>query len=205
MAKPMGKKKISVDFTGVEAGGSRTCPDGRYVAKVDKVTVQTSDNSGKDYLKWELSVVGPSSKGARLYNNTTLQPQGLFALKRFLTCLGADVEDGEMDLDLSEYPDMEIGVEVVNEEYQGKQRPQIADVFPPDELEESKAEPKEEADDDEKPAKASSFKKGNKVQFEDEDGRTKKGVILKIDGEEAVVDVKGEEWTVDLKELSAQD
>lgn len=204
MAKPMGRKKLKVDFTGVEAGGARSCPDGRYVAKVTKVTQETSDNSGKDYLKWELSVDRPHHKGARLYNNTTLQPQGLFALKRFLECLGADVSEGEMDLDLGEYPDMEIGVEVVNEEYQGKTRPQVADVFPPEELEESE-ETETETEAPAKSDKASGFKKGSKVQFEDEDGKIKKGVVLKIEGDEATVDVKGEEWNVDLAELNAQD
>ncbi len=45
--KPAKKGGVSVDFTGVEAGGGRAVPDGEYVAEVDEVTVETSAESGQ--------------------------------------------------------------------------------------------------------------------------------------------------------------
>jgi hypothetical protein len=210
MPKPVSKKKVTVDFAGVESGGgSRAIPDGRYVGEVKKVVQKEGESSGKPYLNWLFNTLRPHHKGAGVYHNTSLQPQALFNLKNLLEAMGVDVDDGEMELALEEYVDMEVGYEIVNEEYQGKQKPQIVAFFPPDELEEGEAEeePEKEADEEEAPKKGikSAFKKGSKIQFDDEDGRTKKGVITSIDGDEVTVDVKGEEWTVELSDLSAQD
>lgn len=206
-------KAVKVDFSGVESGG-RSVPDGRYVGKVHKVEMRESDKSGADYLAWQLKVLRPRATGSIVYVNTSLQPQALFNLKGMLEAMGQEVPDGEMELSLGEYMDEEVGFEITNEEFRNKMRPQVTGWFPPDELEEgdeeeeekpakAKAKVEDDEEEEEKPAKGktSKFKKGMRVQFEDEDGRTKRGVILKLDETEATVDVKGEEWDVALKEL----
>lgn len=204
MPKPINrKKKISVDFSGVESGGgARAIPDGRYVGEIKKIEQKEGEDSGKPYLKWLFSTLKPDHKGAGVYHNTSLQPQALFNLKNLLETMGVEVPDGELDLEIDEYIGNEVGYEIVNEDYQGKQSPKVVAFFPPDELDEEDG-PKKEAND-EKPSKGK-FKKGAKVQFNDDDGRTKKGIITAIDGDEITVDVKGEEWTVEADDLSASD
>jgi hypothetical protein len=203
MPKPRARK-LTVDFTGVESGGRRSIPDGVYSAAVAKITEEEGSESGQPYLKWVFKVTGPTCKGAQVYHNTSLQPQALFNLKNLLEAMGADDLDGEFELDLGSYIDEEVGFEIVNEEYQGKPSPKIVAFMPASEVSSVQGE---DQHTDEKPASKGngSFKTGQKVQFKDEDGRVKKGVITSLKGDEATVDVKGEPWDVEVAELSVAD
>ena len=74
-----------------------------------------------------------------------------------------------------------------------------------------KDDDEEEDDEDEKPSSKRSakskksstpaFKKGDRVSFDD-DGTTIKGKIVEIDGSVATVDVKGDEWQVQVEDLT---
>src|SRR5271170_3613659 len=99
--KKSGKKKsgVSIDFSGVESGGGRAIPDGNYTVEVTEVTEEES-SEGNPYLKWIYKVATGSHKGARIYDNTSLQPQALWRLKTLLECFGEEVPDSSMDLDL---------------------------------------------------------------------------------------------------------
>lgn len=71
----------------------------------------------------------------------------------------------------------------------------------------------EEEEEEEKPKKPAGkkttgktpkFKKGQKVSFKDEKGKTIRGVVLEIDGETVKVEDKGgDEWEIDISELTA--
>jgi uncharacterized protein DUF669 len=205
MPKPRARK-LTVDFTGVEAGGRRSVPDGNYTGTVSKITEEEGSESGQPYLKWVFKITGPTHKGAQIYHNTSLQPQALFNLKALLEAMGADGLDGEFELDLGSYIDEEVGFEIVNEEYQGKASPKITAFMPASEVGDENGDTPEEAGSSKPAAKANgSFKIGAKVQFKDEDGRVKKGIITGLSGDEATVDVKGEPWDVEVAELSAAD
>lgn len=130
MAKPSAKASIvRVNFTGVETVGFT--PSGEYITAVDKVTKETAD-SGNDYLRWELLITDGKHKGKRLYNNTSLAQQSLWATKRFLECLGVELEDGELELDLEDMKDLQIGVVVTEGTWKGKPKSEVSDVFPVD-------------------------------------------------------------------------
>lgn len=145
------KKGISVDFEGVSAGSG--VPDGTYTVSVEEVSVETSDNSGEDYLSWKFKVVGGKMSGRSLYDNTSLQPQALWRLRRVLEALGIEVPDGTMDIDPDELIGLECDVEVANEDYQGKQRSRVVDIFPAGEGGSSDEDDEEEEKEEKKPAK----------------------------------------------------
>lgn len=223
MPKPMRRKgsSVTVDFSGVESGGGRAVPDGNYTVRVKEITEEES-RDGNPYLKWIWTVTEGPCKGANIYDNTSLQPQALWRLKTLLECLGQEVPDSSLDLNLGDLVGSETDAEITNETYEGKQKPRITGFLgeggaasstktTPSKAkkneEESEEEDSDEEEEEEKPSKkktkSAKFKVGQKVKFDDDDGKTQRGTITSIDGDESTVDVKGEEWTIDLAELEA--
>jgi len=203
------KAAISVNFEGVEAGG-KAVPDGTYRAAVESVSMEES-SGGNDYLKWTWKITEGAAKGAKVWDNTSLQPQALWRLKGLLESLGEDDLDGEFDLDPEKYIGEEAVLEITNEEYEGKQKPRVTAFM-------SNMPAKDDDEDEKKPAKKKAaskkveeeeeadegeFSKGQKVSFKDEKGKTQKGTVVSVDGDSITVDVKGEEWELDASDLEA--
>ena len=221
MAMKKGKKFVEVDFSGVESGG-KAVPDGTYRVEVVEITEEES-SEGHAYLKWKFRVVEGDSKGAILYENTSLQPQALWKLKGLLEVLGEEVPDSVMKLDLADYVDGQLTVEVVNETYEGKDRPRVgqygaADAAPSKSSSKKKPatdedeEEEEEDEEEEKPAKVKKktkaaaepeFSKGQRVKFTDDEGKTQKGKIVAVDGDSATVQVGEDEWEIEVSDLTA--
>lgn len=234
MAKKSAKKGgVSVDFTGVEAGGGRAIPDGEYIAEVDEVTLETSSESGAQYLKWVFKVPEGKYKGVKIWDNTSLQPQALWRLRQLLEAMEVEVPDGAFDLELEEYVGNSIGLVIQNEKYQGKDKPRVVGYFiaseeeSSEETEEEEGETEEEETEEEEteeeteeeeeeeeapPPKASSKKKKGKpeikagmtVTFED-DGEEYTGKVIKIEDDVATVKVKKDEWEIAVNELTPTD
>ena len=137
--------KVNVDMTGVESGG-RLVAEGDYKVKVLEVEHKTSESSGKPMLSWIFEVV--SKDGGKLFYNTSLQPQALFNLKNLLLCLGVDVPNNKISLDLDDLVGRECGVTVAHEMYDGKKRAKISDIFPVDEEDEEDDDSDDEGDED---------------------------------------------------------
>lgn len=213
------KKKgtISVDFEGVESGGGRPVPDGNYNAYINKITEEEGSDSGEPYLHcvWK---IGEDSKhaGATIHDNISLQPQSLWRFRTILECIGYEVEDGPMDIDPADILEEICGIEVTNEEWEGRDRPRITGFLPAmDDMEEEddgeEEEEYEEEEEDEEPApkkkrrsRAKKIRVGSKVKFADEEGDSVKGVIVEMDDDTAnVEDSAGDVWEVDLSELEA--
>lgn len=139
-------KTISVNMEGVKS--FKALPEGEYAVRVSDVQVETSENSGKQYLAWELEVSEGTHEGSKLFHNTSLQPQSLFNLRNLLEAAGMEVPDGAMDLDLNELMNLEFGVTVEHENYQGKDKARIVDVFSLDEeSDEGEDEEEDESED----------------------------------------------------------
>lgn len=139
-AKNTKKSSVKVDFSGVETRS--VLPEGEYITEVTSVKLEESESSGNQYLAWELEVADGKHKGKKLFNNTSLAEQSLWATKGFLESLGVDVEDGEMDLELDEYVGMQVGVVVEHEVYKGKTRSRIVDTYPAEDDGEEKGDEK---------------------------------------------------------------
>ena len=227
--KRVAKRGVTrVDFTGVESGGSRVVPDGEYTAKITEIEEKQS-STDNPMLVFKFKITGPKAKGSLLWDNISLLDQALFKLRAILECLKIEAPDSEMDVVHSDLIGEEIGVSIINEIYEGKKRPKVAEYIPADsvsettegaehaEREESKKDEEEDDDEDEKDSKPSKktgkaarkssgkpgLKIGQKVSFDDEDsGKTLTGKIVAIDDDEATVSAKGEEWTIGLSELT---
>ena len=124
---PARKKSIKIDMTGVETAS--VIPEGEYIAEVTKASQESSDG-GNDYIAWELKIVDGKQAGKKVYNNTSLQPQSLWATKRFLECLGVEVPDGVMELSLDDMVGLQVGIVIEHGTYKGKTQSKVIDTYP---------------------------------------------------------------------------
>ncbi len=214
------KKGLVIDFEGVESGGGLPIDDGRHHLKVSKVTEEEGQDSGEPYLSFTWKVVSGPCKGARGFDNCSLQPQALWRLRNVLEALGVEVPDSEMELDISELVDMECLSDIVNEEHEGRDKPRFTAFLPltgeeeEEEEEEESNEATEEEEEEEVPKKRSrkakggkekkkkKLRAGSKVKFKDEHDEWVKGVIEDVDGDIATVDDGESSWEVELEELT---
>lgn len=192
---------LEVDFSGVESGGSRHVEDGEYLAQVVSVEQQEGESSGQPYLAWKWKIIEEGdAKNATVYDNTSLTPQALWRLRNLLESIGEEVPDGRMRLVLDKYVGRKCRIEVTNETYQGKQKPRVTAYLGAAKAK-AKAKPEtsdDDGDDDDKPQ----VKKGARVKFKDEDGNVYKGKVLSIEDEVVTIDVDGEEWQVELDQIT---
>ena len=150
MAKKRNSKKnkngVTVDLTGVETG-VKAIPEGRYTVKVAEAELAESQ-SGNPMLKITFEVVEGKKKGAKLFENCSLQPQALFKLKALLLALDYEIPEGAFDLDVDELIDMECDVEVAHETYEGKKRSRIVEYITGEDGEDDEDDDEDEEDDD---------------------------------------------------------
>jgi hypothetical protein len=116
---------ITVDFTDVESGGAMPTPDGPYTAVMSHAE-QTVSQAGNDMIevRWKTHM------GSTVFDNVTLVPQALWVLRTMLECAGYEIPDAEYDLDVDALIGIEVGLDIVNEEYENKDRPKVAGYMP---------------------------------------------------------------------------
>ena len=119
------KNVVTVDFTGVESGGGIPTPDGIYIGEVVKAEQEVS-STGNDMI----SVVYKTNIGSRVYHHYSLQPQALFNLKTALECMGYEVPDSSLDVDVDALVGESCGLDIQNETYEEKDRPKVVGHLP---------------------------------------------------------------------------
>lgn len=215
-------KKVKVDFTGVE--GSNRVPDNDYAVRSVEVTLESSQE-GNPYFNWKLYITEGEFEGKTLWHTTSLQEQALWNLRNTLEAAGQEVPDGAIDFEekggsYPELEELEFGVAVENETWQGKKRPRVVDVFPLSEFdadeeggegEEEEEAGEEEAGEEEEGAEdegdeESEVEVGSSVVFESE-GENWYGEVTSIseDGETMEVDVDGEVYEVPAEDVYLYD
>ena len=145
-------RTITIDGEGVEAGG-RSLADGTYTAKIESIEEEES-SEGNPMLSMKFRVTGKKGKGVLLYHNISLLPQALFRLRQLYEAIGEEWQESVFDIDLDDLVDKELKIRVVNETYEGKERPKVADYLTledksDDEEEETEEEETEEEDEEE--------------------------------------------------------
>jgi len=168
---------IPVDFKGVESGGGRVrVPEGDYRAKVVSIKQGTSKSSSNPMLTWEFVGTAGKLKGKKLKDYTTLTAESLWKLKGLLEALGFSVPSKRIDLApmLKRAIGKELGLTLVDEEYENKMSSKIADYLTLDDLEDSDDEDDDESEDDEdiddeEPQPKAKKKKAKKKKVEDDD------------------------------------
>lgn len=167
------KTNVKVNFKGVES--RRTPPEGDYKCKVLEATNGTS-GAGNDQIEFICEIAAGEYKGQKLYLYCPLQDNSLWKLHAFLTALGVDVPEDDMDIDLSELVDEEFMGVITHETYNGRKRAKLTDF---DSIENYNGDADEEDDEDDgKKSKGKKSKKGkskSKSDDDDEDDEPKKG------------------------------
>jgi hypothetical protein len=168
------KKKsgvISVNFEGVESGGGRPVPDGNYNASLHKLTQEEGQSSGEPYLHCVWKVADGKCAGATIHDNISLQPQSLWRFRTILECLGIEVEEDDMDIDPDDLIGAVCGIEVTNEDYEGKDRPRVTGFMGAEEEgeEEEEDEEEDEEPEEEAPKKRRSRKKKEEPEEEEDE------------------------------------
>lgn len=210
------KRSLKVDLSDVDTEGPSAVAEGDHHVVVEEVEEKEGESSGAPYLNWKLKVKSGDEKGKIVYHITSLQPQALFNLRKTLEAAGMEISDRAMEIDLDELEGLEFMVTIEHEEYKNKTRSRVVDTFSIDGGEEpAEEEAKGKTDDDEPkaekkaPKKAGKkeepkFEKGQMVEFNDgEKDVTGKIVSINEEDAKATVKVKGEEWEVDISDLTS--
>lgn len=133
---------VNVDLSGVEAS-RKAIPEGTYEVVVNGAT-QKDSRDGNPMIAFEFEVTEGAHKGAKLYENCSLQPQALFKLKSVLMALGMDIPNKAFDLNLRDLVGLTCEVEVGHEVYEGKKRARILQYNDPEETQEDDSDEDDE-------------------------------------------------------------
>lgn len=140
--KGRSSSSVNVDLSGVEAS-RKAIPEGTYEVVVNEAT-QKNSRDGNPMIAFEFEVTEGAHKGAKLYENCSLQPQALFKLKSVLLALGMDIPNKAFDLNLRDLVGLTCEVEVGHEVYEGKKRARILQYNDPEETQDEEDRDEEE-------------------------------------------------------------
>ena len=140
--KGRSSSSVNVDLSGVEAS-RKAIPEGTYEVVVNTAT-QKDSRDGNPMIAFEFEVAEGAHKGAKLYENCSLQPQALFKLKSVLLALGMDIPNKAFDLNLRDLVGLTCEVEVGHEVYEGKKRARILQYNDPEDTQDENEEDEEE-------------------------------------------------------------
>ena len=132
--KGRSSSSVNVDLSGVEVS-RKAIPEGTYEVVVNEAKTANS-REGNPMIAFEFEVAEGAHKGAKLYENCSLQPQALFKLKSVLLALGMDIPNKAFDLNLRDLVGLTCEVEVGHEVYEGKKRARILQYNDPEESQE---------------------------------------------------------------------
>lgn len=171
--KKPAKGAVTVNFKGVES--RRTPPEGDYKCTVLEATSGVSANKN-DQIEIVAEISAGEYKGQKLYLNFALVEQALWKLHAFLTALGMDVPEDELEIDLSDLVGESFLGVVTHETYNGKKRAKLTDFDSLDNYKGDDDEDEDEDDEDEKPKKGKKSskkeppaKKGKKKPADEDD------------------------------------
>jgi hypothetical protein len=155
-------KSYSLDFSGVEKERrqrAKRIKEGDYILKITKVERKKNKKGDAYYFSWTMQVVedakgGKKYAGVPFWYTTSLKPDALFNLRNLVFA----ATDGKKNLagkkavkfNPQEFVGAKLAGTVEDDEYEGKIKSVVADVFPLSELveEEDEDEEDEESEDD---------------------------------------------------------
>jgi hypothetical protein len=149
MARKKKTGSVKVNFKDVES--RRTPPEGDYPMKVLEATAGKS-STGNDQIEFVCEVSRGEYKGVKAWLYCPLADNSLWKLHAFLTALGEEVPEDEMDIDLGDLVDKEFVGVLTHETYNGRKRSKLTDFDSIDnykDADEGKGKKKSKKDDDE--------------------------------------------------------
>jgi hypothetical protein len=167
--KKADKGSVKVNFKGIE--GRLNPPDGDYPFRVVEAVTGVSSNKN-DQIEVTAEIFKGEYKGFKGYIQFPLLENSLWKLHAFLTALGEEVPEEEMDIDLSELVDKEFVGVLTADTYMGKKRAKLTDFDSIDNY---------DGADDEKAGKG---KKGGKGKSKDEPEKVSRSDVEDMDEDE---------------------
>lgn len=163
------KGSVKVNFKGVES--RQTPPEGDYIVEVLEAQMGESSKQNEQ-IEFTLEIAEGKYKGVKLWLYCTLDEKSLWKLHAFLTALGVEVPEDEMDLDLADLVGEKCVGVVSHETYNGKKRAKMTDF---DSIENYTGDREDDDDDDDEDDKKSKKSKSkSKKSKDDEDDDDKK-------------------------------
>jgi hypothetical protein len=102
---------------------------GKYMGRIDKVEEKISKQPDhKAYWQVEITLTQEPFIGRKVWTNVMLQANSLWKLRQLAEACGLDMT-GRMDFDSSELEGQELGVALVAETYEGKERTKVQSFF----------------------------------------------------------------------------
>jgi hypothetical protein len=156
--------KVIVDFSNVKQGNFNPAqvPEGDYVAKITKAEIGQS-KAGNQQIVFTLQLEG--KRGTYPYYCGLVENQ-LWKLRNILVAAGITVPKKKLNIDPDKVLGRSVGVEMTDDEYEGRIKSIIASVFAASEVTgavvDEDAEPEDDEDEEEAPAPVAR-KKATKV------------------------------------------
>ena len=128
---------ITVDFTGVEAGGGRVrIPEGDYGMKITEIKTKKGEESGKNYLLLSFKMTSGDKKGVgkTVTHVCSLKTAALWNFRNLLEACGKQVAPKSLKIDLDKLVGLECAGTVIDDEYEGKKKSVITAFFPLEDL-----------------------------------------------------------------------
>ncbi len=156
------KTNVKVNFKGVES--RQTPSEGDYIVEVLEAKSGKSGN-GNEQIEFALEIAKGKYKGTKLWLYCPLQENSLWKLHAFLTALGQEVPEDEMDIDLSELVGEQCVGVLTHEVYNGRKRAKMTDF---DSVENYSGDADSDDDEDDDKKSKSKKSKGKKAAKSEE-------------------------------------
>jgi len=102
---------------------------GKYSARIDKIEeMQSKTPDHKDYWAVTFTITQEPFIGRKVWANIMLQANSLWKLRQLAEACGIDMA-GKQDFDSEELLGQEVGVAVVTENYEGRDRSKVQSFF----------------------------------------------------------------------------
>jgi len=147
------KKTVKVNFKDIETR-TRVNKEGDFPLRCVEATIGKSSNNN-DQIEFTFEVSKGEFKGAKAWFYCPLTENSLWKLHALMTAMGMDVPEDEMEIDVSEFTDMEIVGVFTPDTYNGKRTYKMTDFTSIEDY---------NGGDDEKEDKKSGKKKGGKKE-----------------------------------------
>lgn len=114
---------MRVNFTDVQSTNYEALPKGWYSVKVTDGELResgpNSKNPGSEYINWELTIQEGEFADRKVWTNTSLLPQALFALKGLMEAAGIDASS-EIDFEIDHLIGKDVQVRLSQRTYEGE-------------------------------------------------------------------------------------
>ena len=120
---------INIDFTNVKDSSGlnpRRLPEGDYKAIIKNVVQK--DKDGVPMFRFDIQLIDHPRAVYAYY--CKIQENQLWKIRNLLLSIGKRVPKKAIKIDLTKLTGSKLGVELVDDEYEGRYRSQVASVFP---------------------------------------------------------------------------